>query len=647
MRPLTLSVLVVALCVPTLAFAQVGYGDLANTTALTAADDYRIGKGYMEMSGWMFPVLEDDELTAQVQEVVRRIIAASDRPDIIWDIIVVDSPEVNAAAMPGGFMMVNKGLLDNLAPDEVAFVLAHEISHVQLRHFASSMNMSAAMEALSSGQSAYAGGDTAGLGTAYEDMSRMMTRHSRQLELEADLYGLLYAARAGYPMSSATAAMESMKLVVGEIPDWMKDDSSHPTFTHRISELRNGMKTVKETYGGFDAGVAYARAGAYEAAIPAFEQFLTIFPKSSAGWSNLGTCYLHEAVKNRTGDPWHAELALYMKPDVTVRAAGVNKTQLARARQAFEKALAIDPNRDAALANMGVLARIEGDYDGAVALLTKARELDGEYAGYMNNLGTVAASKGDMKEADKWFGKAIKADAGADYAVANRARVYSGNKSRKKDAVALYQELLGSRKYAGEATEQLIALGELAAGTKPPSFPDQRREEDSSVSVAVYEPAPVPEPEPAPEAEPAPAPAPAPTKGPAPADDRTKGGNTQTLGLGVSLASLKETFGAPDFEDRQEDGYYVYAGWWAAGVSATFTDDECSGLEIFPPATADTGRGVSLGAVDAAVKAAYGEPTDVYGDRNAGYESWTYDAIDTAFYFDATGQVVSISMWSY
>ena len=641
MRPLTLTVLMTALCLPTFAFAQLGYGELANTTALTAADDYRIGKGYMEMSAWMYPALDDDELTSQVQEVVRRIIAASDRPDIIWDIIVVDSPEVNAAAMPGGFMLVNKGLLDNLAPDEVAFVLAHEISHVQLRHFASSMNMSAAMEALSSGQSAYAGGDTTGLGTAYEDMSRMITRHSRQLELEADLYGLLYAARAGYPMSSATAAMESMKLVVGEIPDWMKDDSSHPTFTQRISELRNGMKTVKETYGGFDAGVAYARAGDYEAAIPAFEQFLTIFPKSSAGWSNLGTCYLHEAIKNRTGDPWHDELALYMKPDVTVRAAGVNKTQLARARQAFEKALAIDPNRDAAIANLGVLARVEGDHDGAVALLSKARELDPEYAGYMNNLGTVAASRGDLKEADKWFGKAIKADPGAMYAKANRARVYSGNKSRKNDAVALYEELLGSRKFAEEATSQLIALGARAAGTEPPEFPDERRDEDTSVAVAVYEPETVPAPPV--EAEPAPTP----TKTPAPADDSTKGGNTQNLGLGGSLDALKATFGAPDFEDRQEDGYYVYAGWWNAGVSATFTDDVCTGLEIFPPASANTGRGVALGAGDSAVTAAYGEPTSVYGDRNAGYESWTYDAIGTAFYFDSTGKVISISMWSY
>jgi predicted Zn-dependent protease len=637
MRPLIrLATLVAALSIPTAAVAQMDYGDLAHTTALTAADDYRIGKGYMEMSAWMFPVLDDDDLTASVHEIVGRIVAASDRPDIIWDIRVIDSPEMNAAAMPGGFMLVNKGLLDSLPPDEVAFVLAHEISHVMLRHFAATMNMSAAMQVLSAGEAAHAGSDEAALGAAWQDMSRMMTRHSRQLELEADLYGLLYATRAGYPMASSTAAMESMKLLVGEVPDWMKDDSTHPTFSHRISELRNGMKTVKETYGSFDAGVAYARAGDYEAAIPAFEQFLTLFPKSSAGWSNLGTCYLHEAIKNRTGDPWHDELALYLKADVTVRSAGVNKTQLGRARKAFERALVIDPNRDAALANLGVLARIDGDYAGAVALLEKARELDSDYAGYMNNLGTVAASKGDLREADKWFGKAIKADAGADYAKANRARVWSANKGRKKDAIALYEELLGSRKFAEEATEQLIALGALAGGTRPPEFPDRRRAEDSSVSVAVYE---LPRETPA-EAEPAPG------KGSAPADTNTKSGNTHTLGLGGTLEALKTIFGTPDFEDSQEDGYYVYAGWWNSGVSATFTDELCTGLEIFPPAAADTGRGISLGADAAAVKGAYGDPTDVYGDRNAGYESWTYDAIGTAFYFGGSGKVVSISMWS-
>ncbi len=637
MRPtVRLAALLAALLLPATASAQFGYEDLARTTALTAADDYRIGKGYMEMTGWMFPVLEDDELTAEVQEVVRRIVAVSDRPDLIWDIVVVDSPEVNAAAMPGGFMFVNKGLLDNLSSDEAAFVLAHEISHVQLRHFASTLNMSVAMEALSSGESAYSSGDLGGLGSSYAELSRMMTRHSRQLELEADLYGLLYAVRAGYPMGASTSAMESMKLVVGEIPDWMKDDATHPTFTQRIDELQQGMKTVKETYGGFDAGVSYARAGNYEAAIPAFEQFLSLFPKSSAAWSNLGTCYLHEAIKD-WDDPWHDDLSLYLKSDVTVRAAGVNKTMLERARAAFAKALEIDPNRDAALANLAVLARVEKDYAGAEALLTKARELDAEYAGYLNNLGTLAAAKGDLKGADKWFGKALKEDPEALHAKANRARVYSGQKNKHKDAIALYEELLSSRKYAKEATSQLIALGARPAGTAPPEFPDEKQSGDDQWLVALYEPEPAPAYE-----EPAPAPAPKSDEPPPKAEPVTA-----TLSLGVTLEDLKNSLGTPDFEDRQEDGYYVYAGWWNQGVSATLTDDVCTGLEIFPPALVETGRKVKIGSSDKEVKAAYGDPTDVYGDRNAGYESWTYDALGTAFYFDGTGTVVSISMWSW
>ena len=623
-----------------------GYDELARTTALTAADDYRIGKGYMDMVSWMYGTVDDPQIQADVEELTRRLVAASDRPDMILNVIVVPDPTVNAAALPGGFLMINQGLLDALSPDEVAFVIAHEISHVQLRHFATTMNMTGAMDVLAQGEAARAAEDTGRGSEVYEELSRMATRYSRVLELEADLYGLLYAMRAGYPAQAAVDAMETMKLSVGEIPDWMADDATHPTFSHRISELQAGTQTVTETYGMFDAGVAYARAGEYEAAIPAFQQFLTLFPKSSAGWANLGTCYLHEAIKNRTDDTWHDDLPLYLKADVTVRGAeGVDRIQLERARDAFARALDLDPNRDAALGNLGVLARIEGDHDGAIALLDKARELDGDYAGYMNNIGNVWAAKGDIKKADRWWGKAIKADADAYYARANRARGYA-ERGKTKEAIALYEGLLEHSGLYEEAHAQLVALGARPAGSQPtPVAQTERRTEDETLLVLLGElggegegtadgglepttPTPAPEPTTAETGKP---------------DDDTKFGN---VGLGQSLATMTKILGEPDFADRQEDGYFVYASWWAQGVSVVFTDDVSTSVEIFPPGQARTGRGVHLGSTEADLQSAYGAPDSVFGDRNAGYEAWSYDSLGQAFYLDESAKVVSISMWA-
>ncbi len=620
------------------ASAQIpGYGELARTTALTAADDYRIGKGYMDMVKWMYGELDDPTIQQDIEEVVRKIIAASDRPDMVFNVIVVPDPTVNAAALPGGFLMINKGLLDGLSDDEVAFVLAHEISHVQLRHFATTMNMTAAMEVLSTGEAAHASGDSGGLGSAYTELSRMATRYNRTLELEADLYGLLYAMRAGYPAQSGIDAMESMKLLVGEVPEWMADDSSHPTFSMRVTELQAGTQTVTETYALFDAGVAYARAGDYEAAIPAFQQFLTLFPKSSAGWSNLGTCYLHEAVKSFPEDPWKDDLPLYLKADITVR-GGPDKLMMGRARDAFSRALELDPNRDAALGNLGVMARLEGDYPGAEALLTKALELDPDYPGYLNNLGNVHAAAGDLKKADKWWGKALKADPGVPYAKANRAQgwVLQGKKKTKQDAIALYEELEGEPGYSQLAHDQLVALGAKPADSQPVAVPvAERSTEDEQLLVllgSLEEPAPVPEPtaEPAPE----------PTAPPASQDDN----KATNIGLGMEFSAMVAMLGAPTFKDEQDDGYFIYASWWEAGLSATFADEACTSMEIFPPSETKTSRGIYIGSTAEELKAAYGEPDSVFGDRNAGYEAWTYDALGHVFYVDEKDLVVSISI---
>ena len=650
MRPVLIAA---ALATATLALAAPasaqfpGYEELARTTALTAADDYRIGKGYMDMVKWMYGELDDPTIQQDVEQVVRKIVAASDRPDMVFNVIVVPDPTVNAAALPGGFLMINKGLLDGLTPDEVAFVLAHEISHVQLRHFATTMNMTSAMDVLSTGEAAHASGDAGGLGGAYEELSRMATRYNRTLELEADLYGLLYAMRAGYPAQSGVDAMESMKLLVGEVPEWMADDSSHPTFSMRVTELKAGTETVTETYALFDAGVAWARAGDYEAAIPAFQQFLTLFPKSSAGWSNLGTCYLHEAVESFPEDPWKDDLPLYLKADITVR-GGPDKLMLDRARDAFTRALAIDPNRDAALGNMGVLARLEGDYVGAEAMLSKALELDPDYPGYMNNLGNVHAASGDLKKADKWWGKALKADPDVLYAKANRAQGYvKVGKKKKKDAIALYQQLEGKPGYSQLAHEALVVLGAKPADSQPVDVPGtDKKPEDEQLLVMLSslegdgDPVDIGSLEPAP-AEPAPEPAPTPA--PTGSQDDSKAGN---IGLGMDFVAMVAMLGAPTFKDEQDDGYFIYASWWEAGLSATFADEQCTSMEIFPPGETKTSRGVYIGSTEQELKAAYGEPDAVFGDRNAGYEAWNYDALGHAFYVDEKGIVVSISIWS-
>ena len=136
--------------------------------------------------------------------------------------------------------------------------------------------------------------------------------------------------------------------------------------------------------------------------------------------------------------------------------------------------------------------------------------------------------------------------------------------------------------------------------------------------------------------EPAPAEAP-----PAGNTDGSKSGN---VGLGMDFGVIVSMLGAPTFKDEQDEGYFVYASWWEAGLSATFADEVCTSMEIFPPSETKTSRGIYIGSTEQELKTSYGEPDGVFGDRNAGYEAWSYESLGHTFYVDSKGIVVSISL---
>ena len=119
------------------------------------------------------------------------------------------------------------------------------------------------------------------------------------------------------------------------------------------------------------------------------------------------------------------------------------------------------------------------------------------------------------------------------------------------------------------------------------------------------------------------------------------------LELGGSPDAFKKVLGEPDFEDNQEDGYYRFAMWSTKGLSAVFIDEGATSIEVYSPSVSKTGQGVGIGSAEDAVRSAYGEPVDTYGDRNSGFYTLSYDSRGTNFFFGATGAVESFSIWTF
>src|SRR6266542_1707359 len=157
--------------------------------------------------------IEDPLITEYVNRVGQNIVLHSDA-NVPFTIKVIDSDEVNAFALPGGFFYVNKGLLlaaDNEA--ELAGVMAHEIGHVAARHALENQTKATFLEYLALGGSIFLGGipgmiyqNTAGLGLLGAFM-----KFSRGAEEEADKLGVQYMYAAGYDPTAMATMFEKLE----------------------------------------------------------------------------------------------------------------------------------------------------------------------------------------------------------------------------------------------------------------------------------------------------------------------------------------------------------------------------------------------------------------------------------------------------
>ncbi len=157
--------------------------------------------------------IDDPVVTEYINRVGQNIVLHSDAK-VAFTIKVIDSDEVNAFALPGGFFYVNKGLIlaaDNEA--ELAGVMAHEIGHVAARHAVENQTKATLAEYLAMGASIFIGGipgmiyqNTAGLG-----LMGMFMKFSRSAEEEADKLGVQYMYAAGYDPNAMATMFEKLE----------------------------------------------------------------------------------------------------------------------------------------------------------------------------------------------------------------------------------------------------------------------------------------------------------------------------------------------------------------------------------------------------------------------------------------------------
>ncbi|MEH6592362.1 MAG: M48 family metalloprotease [Halioglobus sp.] len=154
---------------------------------------------------------KDPELQEYVNRIGQRLASNSDSPDMAFTFTIIDSPDINAFATPGGFIYINRGLmayLDNEA--ELAGVLSHEIGHITARHSARQQTASITNQVLATTAYILTGsGDIADASTMYG--TELVRGYGRDHELEADGLGAEYMHKSGYDSAALLEVIGVLK----------------------------------------------------------------------------------------------------------------------------------------------------------------------------------------------------------------------------------------------------------------------------------------------------------------------------------------------------------------------------------------------------------------------------------------------------
>ena len=192
---------------------------------------------------------DDEELQRYVEKIGFEMASRSHRPDLPWSFAVVDSPVVNAFAVPGGFIYLTRGIMAYLDDEsDLAGVLGHAIGHVTARHSVQAITRaSGAQLGLAIGGVVSSTARKLG-GLAEIGLGVLFLRYGRDAELQSDRLGAEYAVASGWDPTGVRDMLETLsRLSAGSdrgVPSWM---STHPEAADRVVLVGRTLSDLEAT----------------------------------------------------------------------------------------------------------------------------------------------------------------------------------------------------------------------------------------------------------------------------------------------------------------------------------------------------------------------------------------------------------------
>src|SRR5690242_5249821 len=220
-------------------------------------DDIKLGRAAAQEAESQFPLLRDETVRGYVESVGRRLVAAIppefQHPEFQYYFKVVNASDINAFALPGGPMYVNRGMIEAAHTEgEMAGVMAHELSHVALRHGTAQATKGQKYGVLA-GIAGIAGTIFGGPGVgqlAQAPFAVYILKFSREYETEADVLGAQIMARAGYDPRDLANMFRTIEAQGGGGGGFLSD---HPSPNDRYARINQEAQYLRVNPSGNDS----------------------------------------------------------------------------------------------------------------------------------------------------------------------------------------------------------------------------------------------------------------------------------------------------------------------------------------------------------------------------------------------------------
>ena len=233
--------------------AEVNLPDIGSPADATLSKntEAQIGRSIMQQIRASGQLIEDPQITEYINDIGHRISAQSNDGDHTFTFFVIDDPNINAFALPGGYIGVHTGLLEaTRSEDELAGVLSHEVAHVTQRHIARAVHANSRQSILTTaimlgaillGAVSGAGGDAmqGAIAVAQGAAAQQQINFTRNNEYEADRIGISALAEAGFDPQGMASFFEVISrgntAPETKMPEFLR---THPVSSARIAEAR-------------------------------------------------------------------------------------------------------------------------------------------------------------------------------------------------------------------------------------------------------------------------------------------------------------------------------------------------------------------------------------------------------------------------